>query len=85
MSGSDFPIEKTKYGDQYIIPGAEKRIRPAKKKQFYKLEGNQYCLPGTDPKLQKNRLPRKSIRKKPAGSRSEKVSTLDLFGSRAAY
>ncbi|MFM7085038.1 MAG: hypothetical protein ACKOW3_08560 [Hyphomicrobium sp.] len=79
MSSSDFPIEKTKYGDQYIIPGTEKRIRPKKTKAYFKLENNQYCLPGTEPRFPKGGVYQKRVRKKISRSQKETLSTLDLF------
>lgn len=43
MMTSDYPSEKTKYGEQYIIAGTDQRTNPKPKKRYYKLEGDQYC------------------------------------------
>lgn len=79
MNSSGFPLEKTKYGEQYLIPGTEKRVRPKKKKAFYRLEKNQYCLPGTEPRFSKEGVQRKRARNKTPRSQKDNTSTLDLF------
>ena len=49
MSCADFPVEKTAVGDQYLIPGTERRTRPNSTRQEFPREGDQYILPGTEP------------------------------------
>lgn len=49
MCCADYPVEKTRLGDQYILPGTEHRTRPNSTRPESPLEGNQYILPGTEP------------------------------------
>jgi hypothetical protein len=49
MCCADYPIEKTRLGDQYLIPGTEQRTRPKSLRPQCPIEGDQYILPGTEP------------------------------------
>ena len=60
-----YPIERTSSGLQYVIPGAEKRIRPNSSKLELPQEGDQYMIPGTEPISTRellSRLAKKPIR-----------------------
>ena len=49
MAHADYPVEKTRLGDQFLIPGTELRTRPNGLRPDCSLEGDQYILPGTEP------------------------------------
>lgn len=81
MSCADFPVEKTSVGDQYLIPGTERRTRPNTARPEFPREGDQYVIPGTEPiatGVLLSRLADQPIRpRRPQLS----VATTALFGS----
>jgi len=60
MTPANFTIEKTAAGQQYIIPGTERVVKP--KQQRFKTEatpgGDQFLIPGTEPISTKKYLAR---------------------------
>jgi hypothetical protein len=51
MTPADFTVEKTAAGQQYIIPGTERIVKPRRRR--FKTEptpaGDQFLIPGTEP------------------------------------
>lgn len=60
MTPADFAMEKTAAGQQYLIPGTERIVKP--KRRGFKTEatpaGDQYLIPGTEPISTKEYLAR---------------------------
>lgn len=79
MTSRDYPVEKTKLGDQYLIPGTEQRTRPKSLRPECPLEGDQYALPGTEPISTREHLSR--LAEKPLQPRRAQLSpdTTALF------
>ena len=46
MTPTDFNIEKTAIGMQYVIPGAERIVKP--KRRVYMTDGDQLVIPGAE-------------------------------------
>ena len=50
MRRSPFPVEPTRAGLQYVIPGTEKpEPAPRRPRQAYAREGDQLVIPGAEP------------------------------------
>jgi hypothetical protein len=60
MTPADFTVEKTATGQQYVIPGTERVVKP--KRRTFKTEttpaGDQFLIPGTEPISTKEYLKR---------------------------
>lgn len=80
MTCADFPFEKTAVGDQYLIPGTERRTRPKSTHPEFSREGDQYILPGTEPISTGEWLSR--LAKQPIRPRCAQrtIATTALFG-----
>ena len=46
---TEAPVEKTNWGWQYVLPGAEQKISVAVKQPAYPVEGDQFVIPGAEP------------------------------------
>lgn len=42
-------VEKTQWGLQYVLPGAERKLSVAKEQPIYPVEGDQFVIPGAEP------------------------------------
>lgn len=82
MAADKFPVEKTRLGDQYLIPGTEQRTRPKSVRPECPLEGDQYALPGTEPISTREHLSR--LAEKPIQPRRAQLSvnTTALFAEK---
>jgi len=82
MCCADYPVEKTRLGDQYLIPGTEQRTRPKSLHPECPLEGDQYALPGTEPISTREHLTR--LAEKPLQPRRTQfsVNTAALFAEK---
>jgi hypothetical protein len=82
MVSADYPVEKTSLGDQYLIPGTERRTRPRSNRPECPLEGDQYALPGTEPISTRELLAR--LAEKPIQPRraQQSINTTALFGGK---
>ncbi len=60
MTPADFTVEKTTGGQQYVIPGTERIVKP--RRRPFKTErtpaGDQFLIPGTEPISTKEYLAR---------------------------
>ena len=52
-------VEKTSWGLQYVLPGAERKISAAKERPVYPVEGDQFVIPGAEPITTRELLRRK--------------------------
>lgn len=41
-------VEKTSWGYQYVLPGAERKLSAAKEQPTYPVEGDQFVIPGAE-------------------------------------
>ena len=56
---SKLPLEKTQWGWQYVLPGAEQIISVAAKQPTYPVEGDQFVIPGAEPITTRDLLQRR--------------------------
>jgi hypothetical protein len=80
MTCADFPVEKTSVGDQYLIPGTERRTRPNSSRPEFSRESDQYILPGTEPISTRELLSRLADRPIRPRRSQLTVATTALFG-----
>ena len=46
MTPSNYQVEKTPVGLQYVIPGTERIVKP--RRRIYRTDGNQLVIPGAE-------------------------------------
>lgn len=80
MGHADYPVEKTSLGEQYIIPGTERRTRPKSSRPECPLEGEQYILPGTEPISTGELLCRMAEKPLQPRRAQRSINTTALFG-----
>ena len=78
MAPSEFQVERTPVGMQYVIPGTERIVKP--KQRTFKADGDQLVIPGAEKISTKEYLAR--LAKKPLTPRRGQVGLrgTELFG-----
>jgi len=73
MTPADFTSEKTAAGQQYVIPGTERIVKPKRRpfKTEATLAGDQFIIPGTEPISTKEHLVR--LAEKPLTPRRDQI------------